>query len=478
MTDEDYARMLESVQENLRIIVDKINLAVDGQAPVFYLSFIEPPCSYQGTLLNNRRKSLYHTVRAMNDGLAGMLEDHPNAHYIEVNDLIRYFGDVKVTDAYLVQFTHAGLSGLADQYQFPVALVKRITHAVMILRAQAPVKLIITDLDNTLWKGVLAEVDQIVPHEHSEGWPLGYVESLLEFKRRGGLLAIASKNDEGPTLERFRAVWGSRMDLASFCSIKINWEPKSKNIQEILRETNLLPANALFIDDSPREIEEVRRVHPDLRVLTGEPTHWRNVILYSPHTQVARISSESSVRTETIQAKQQRDKMAEQMDRDSYLRSLDIRAKVIEIKGASHPKYARAAELINKTNQFNTTGKRWSEAEFGALFKAGGRIVALSATDRFGDNGLVAAAIVRGTASVQVVMSCRVFGLGLETALLSSVVGGILGSDHGFATASFQATGKNNTCATYFKDHGFLEDGEGWRTDRIPGSPDWIAWAE
>jgi FkbH-like protein len=173
----------------------------------------------------------------------------------------------------------------------------------MILRNDSPVKRIITDLDDTLWKGVLAERDDLVPAEHTEGWPLWYVEALLEFKRRGGLLAISSKNDEAPTLDRILKVWGHRLPPSAFCSIKINWEPKSRKIQAILKETNLLASNALFIDDNPRETDEVQWVLPGIRTLTGEPSAWRSVILFSPHTQVARITPESTARTGMAQAK-------------------------------------------------------------------------------------------------------------------------------------------------------------------------------
>jgi FkbH-like protein len=473
-SDENYASSLATVTEHTFDLIRKINSAVGMAVPVFFLAFAEPPATYQGVLLNNRRKSLYHFVHTLNDRMSEFLEESPGAHYIEINDLIRYMGDAVVSDAYVNHFTHAGFLGSSDAI-FD-SIMTRTSHAMTILRSESPVKLIITDLDNTLWKGVLAEMDDIVPHEHTEGWPLGYVESLLEFKRRGGLLAISSKNDHDATLERFAKVWRGRLSIDDFCSVKINWDPKSKNIQEILSETNLLPTNALFIDDNPREIEEVTRVFPALRTLSGEQSAWRNVILYSPHTQVARISDESAARTELILAKRKRDELADKMDRGTYLRSLGIRVHVDSIDDSSHPKYARAAELVNKTNQFNTTGKRWSTAEFDSLLSGSGagRIVAMSASDKFGDNGLVAVAIVRGNVIEQVVMSCRVFGLGIETALLERVLRSIAIENGDAARAKFVTTGKNKTCASFYRDHGFTEDEGQWHAGAFPACPDWI----
>lgn len=339
-----------------------------------------------------------------------------------------------------------------------------------ILRAESPIKLIVTDLDNTLWRGVVAEFDQLVPHEHFDGWPLGYVEALLEFKRRGGLLAISSKNDHAPTLERFKTIWGTRLGIEEFCSIKINWGPKSESIRQILAETNLLPGNVLFVDDNPREIEEVMQALPEIRTLTGDQTAWRNVILYSAQTQVARITDESAARTQMIQAKVQRDTLGAGMDREAYLQSLQIQAQFDEITDADHPRFARASELINKTNQFNTTGRRWTGADFDALFAAGGRLVAVSSSDKFGENGLIAVAVVRGKVIEQVVMSCRVFGMGLETALMCQ----LFAAAEPPALALFAETGKNKASASYFKDHGFVPEGSSWAVGAAPSWPDWV----
>lgn len=477
LTDSQYRDALNATSGQVRNVISKVGQAVGSSKPVFYLSFTEPSSTYQGVLLNNRRKSLYHVVRTLNDEMAALLETEPNSHYLEINDLVRYHGDESISDVYLRHFTHAGFLGTNDSQKIFRSILSRVENAMQVLRAETPVKLIITDLDNTLWKGVLAEFDSIVSHHHIEGWPLAYAEGLLEFKRRGGLLAIASKNDHDATLERFGKVWGNRLTIEDFCSTRINWEPKSQNIQQILQETNLLPENVLFIDDNPREIEEVTRVFPAMRTLSGDPLLWRNAIIYSPHTQVPRISGESSNRTELMQAKQKRDQLATEMDRESYLMSLEIRVSIDASIDASDAKFARASELVNKTNQFNTTGKRWATADFDELFASGGRIITLSASDRFGDSGLVAAAIVQDREIVQVVMSCRVFGLGIESALLRGVIQRI-GADSGSSpvVGRFVDTGKNRTCASFFRDHGFtLSDGDDrWISGDMPVVPAWI----
>lgn len=468
-SEAEFADYMDYARGRLRHFVENISGAVQGRAPVFVLSLPEPSSTYQGILLNNRKMSLHRAVCLLNDELAGRLDTEPSFYYIELNDIVRFLGARDISDEYTSHFSHGGVMGAGGRF-FYEALVVRIHQALSILRAEEPIKLIVTDLDNTLWRGVLAEFDTIIPHEHTEGWPIGYAEALLEFKRRGGLLAISSKNDHDETLQRFKTVWGDKLRIDDFCSVKINWKPKSQNIAEILAETNLQAQNVLFVDDNPREIEEVKRALPAIRTLSGDETLWRSHILYSPHTQVAGISTESAHRTQMIAAKSARDEISTRMSREDYLRELEIRVELREVKSKADKDYPRALELINKTNQFNTTGRRWSENDMAGLFAAAGVLVTLRAADKFGDNGLVSVAIVRGPVIEQVVLSCRVFGLGIETALLSHLMHG-----HGIEAGLLTDTGRNKACAAFYGDHGFTADGDRWLAGEKPGAPAWIA---
>ncbi|MCE1235359.1 MAG: HAD-IIIC family phosphatase [Hyphomicrobiales bacterium] len=468
-SDDELAAFMERVRAGLEVLLADVAAAIDGRAPVFVLSLFEPVATYQGLLLNGRRRSLHRIVTSLNDAMADALEGLPSCHYLELNDLMRHFGDRDLDDGYVNHFTHGGIKGKLS-VPFHRAIVVRIWHALMVAKADRPIKLIVTDLDNTLWIGVLAEYDEIVPHLHTEGWPLGYVEALLEFKRRGGLLAIASKNDHDETVERFGKVWGARLKIEDFCATEINWGPKSQSVRRILEATNLQADNVLFIDDNPREIDEVTRAFPTIRTLSGDESLWRSHILYSPHTQVARITAESANRTDMIAAKAQRDRAAATMSRADYLRDLKIVARIRAIRRPQDPDRPRAVELLNKTNQFNTTGKRWSDAEVDALFREGGALIALSARDEFGDNGLVSVAALRGGVIEQVVLSCRVFGLGVETALLSHVL-----REHRPQAALFADTGRNKTCATLWRDLGMTEADGRWIVGAPPPAPEWVS---
>lgn len=442
--------------------------------PIFFLPFIEPPATIRGILGDNRTASLYTLVRSLNDKLAEILGKGTRGYYLETGDLRTYYGDHDAYDGYISHFTHSLLLDSINGNAFYQSVLARIESAISIIESKDPIKIIITDLDNTLWKGVIAEEDEIVPHEHTEGWPIGYVEALLECKRRGILLAISSKNNVDITVDNFRKLWGTRITLDDFCSVKINWEPKSESIGKILAETNLLAQNALFIDDNPLEIAEVLRIHPDIRTLSDDPRSWRMLLLYSPETQVARISDESSRRTELLKAKIQRDAHAQMTDRESYLRSLNLSIDISAITTSNHAKFSRSFELINKTNQFNTNGRRWTAAELEDFISRGGRIISVSAKDVYAEHGLIAVALISSAGINQIVMSCRVFGLGIETALVSRCVS-LLRISGSALRATFLRTAKNSAAAGFFEKNGFeLTDQSG--DMQLIKAPSWPAW--
>lgn len=466
------------------IIKNRIDFLINNFAhkkPLFFLSFIEPPQTTKGFFHNNRSDSIYRIVRNINDFLSDYLASIHNAYFVEVNDILSYYGSGESADSYYQHFAHGGTFGHEQSEKFYLSLLQRINNALQTLSLDSPIKMIITDLDNTLWKGVAAEEEDIIPWMHIEGWPIGYIEALLECKRRGIILAVCSKNDELTTIENFRKICDNKIQIEDFFSLKINWKPKSENIKEILEEANIMADNAIFIDDNPLEIEDVTRVFPTMRTLSVPQQRWRNVLLHSPQTQNTVLSAESQNKTELLKAKVVRDKISSSMDRDSFLKSLDLRVNITNIRNSNHSQFSRALELLNKTNQFNTTGKRWSESDLAHIFLEGGAtIFAANVQDRLANHGLTAVAIVSDNTIFQVVLSCRVFGLGIETVLLHRLMNLILSARADPVIAYLNDTGRNASCRNFYLDHGFkLQENNESRTQKwlgsdIPAEPSWI----
>jgi FkbH-like protein len=359
------------------------------------------------------------------------------------------------------------MAAMSDHYDirretFPQMIWTEALAMLRTIRQVDSVKLVVVDLDDTLWNGVSGESRDVVPDmAMTEGWPIGFVEALAYLKQRGVLLAIISKNDEDRIKSIWSGIFGKKIRLDDFAVRRINWQPKVDNMREVLAEVNLTPRSVVFIDDNPVERAAMRAAFPDMRVLGKYPYYLRRILLWAPEAQVASITAESSRRTEMIQAQIERETQRKALSREEFLLTLGVQVQVLEIADPSHPRFARAFELVNKTNQFNTTGRRWKQEECVSGFRDGMKFYAFEVSDKFTEYGLVAVMIVQDTAIEQMVMSCRVVGLGVEETALAVVTAKIREMHPGAEiTARFVETEANLLCRSTYPDAGFVgQDG-------------------
>jgi len=443
----------------------------------FVAGFIVPQQNPLGRMMPRHEFSnLQHLVRRLNEHLEEICLSRTNVHYVDLDEIASRIGKRHILDDSLHAISHGAMAGDFDHEhdskrlqppgqpfsenrelkteEFLDAVWDDILARYQILTRQDPVKIVIVDLDDTLWRGVLAE-DGI--HQHGlEGWPLGVVEALQFLKKRGILLAIASRNDESLIRERWEEIFQGRLRFDDFASIRINWNPKTQSIREILEETNLLPGNALFIDDNPVERDAVRREFPEIRVLGEDLYGIREYLLSAPELDVPSVTEESASRTEMIRAQVDREESRKSMSREEFLKSLNIKIEHLVIRHASDRNYERALELLNKTNQFNTTGRRWTPEEILRFLSKGGAIHAFKVKDKFTSYGLVSLLLVKGNCICQFVMSCRVLGLDVEQQMLQEVVDRIIAPE---VTAEYAKTEKNHLCTDLYAKNGFeLQD--------------------
>lgn len=270
-------------------------------------------------------------------------------------------------------------------------------------------------------------------------------------------------------MQLWKARFGARLLLEDFVSRKINWRTKVENLEEILQETNLLPGNVLFVDDNPVERASIQAAFPAVRAIGPEPLLWRRILLWSPETQVASISAESTARTAMVQAQVERETQRKQMSREEFLASLNVQLDLLEIHTTEHPRFKRAIELINKSNQYNTTGIRWSEQQCQAAFAEGTSFFAFEVKDRFTPYGLVGVVVVKGTHVEQFVMSCRVVGMSVELAALATIFDIIRTRNPGAEpiTASLEHTPANTLARDLWSRCGFNERAGLWQS--MPG---------
>jgi FkbH-like protein len=286
------------------------------------------------------------------------------------------------------------------------------------------VKLVIFDLDDTMWRGQIAE------HYGNEGkwpvfvgWPLGIWEAINHLRARGILTAICSKNDAGLVEARWdRAVTSRWVTLDDFTFREINWNPKAQNIAKIIKQASLTPKSVVFVDDNPVERESVAAALPGIRVIGSNPFVVRRILLWSSETQVARLSSESVNRDAMMRKQQLREAERVSMSREEFLRGLNCSIRLSRLSSTSSSDFPRSLELLNKTNQFNTTGERWSEAQIAGFFAEGGCFYVFSVEDKFTQYGLVGVILYKSGGFRQFAMSCRVLGLDIEASVISEII--------------------------------------------------------
>ncbi|MBV9859807.1 MAG: HAD-IIIC family phosphatase [Alphaproteobacteria bacterium] len=450
----------------------------------FVFPYLVPQQNLVGRLMPryDLRNPVYF-VEKLNEALARELEAYSNTYFFDFNEVAATHGRRFVQEDMIGAFNHGSFLGdfdfghdanrlepaskAKDVYEERVLL---ITHAAWeelvamyrAIRQTDMVKMVVIDLDDTLWRGVVAELN---PDEMPtvEGWPKGFWEALAFLKRRGVLLGIISKNEESRVLEVWDQILGRDLALDDFAIRRINWRPKAENMAEILSVVNLLPRNVVYIDDNPAQRAEMKAQFPDIRVLGGTPFTWRHILLWSAETQTAAITAESAARTEMVRAQVAREEQRQSLSQEQFLVSLNVRMNLFEVSGVTHARFPRVLELINKTNQFNTTGRRWTREECIAAFAGGTKFYAFEVADLYTEYGLVGVLVVDKTGIQQFVMSCRIMGLEAEIAAVS-MIGDLLRARG--ATTIFAAmveTERNLPCRDVYARCGFEAVEGGWK---------------
>jgi len=290
-----------------------------------------------------------------------------------------------------------------------------------------PKKGLVTDLDDTLWAGIVGEVGVKGVHwhleEHAQLHGL-YQQFLASLASAGVLIAVASKNDAAIVHQAFE-----RDDLllskASVFPIEAHWRPKSESMQHILQKWNVLADSVVFVDDSPIEVAEVQDAFPEMECLVFTKGDHPAFLALLSHLRnrfaKAAISEEDSFRSQSIRDSSAFQELAtgERNSPDDFLQRVEGRLTFHSGKLANPAELARAFELINKTNQFNLNGKRYDDVTW-AKFLIDSRtcLVTVSYEDKFGKLGRIAVLMGRSVEKKFIVeswvMSCRAFSRRIE----------------------------------------------------------------
>lgn len=340
-------------------------------------------------------------------------------------------------------------------------------------------KCLVLDLDNTLWGGVIGD-DGLEGIVLGEGTALGEAHLALQryalrLRERGIILAVCSKNEASIAMQAFEKHPEMALKAEHIAAFHANWEPKPQNLRAIASRLNIGLDSLVFVDDNPAERAAVREALPMVAVpeLPADAAHYVRCVSQAGYFEALSFTSEDRQRGESYAANAARDAARESSGTlEEFLSGLDM---IGTFDAVGPVDLARATQLINKTNQFNTTTRRRTQDEVAALLADASTLtLQVRLADRFGDNGLIAVALLvadpahpRQLVIDTWVMSCRVFGRQLEHETMNELVSRARARGAESLRAAYIPTAKNGVVKALYEGLGFSPDG---------GSADGTTW--
>lgn len=463
-------------------------------APIFIDNLPEPTVQPRG--MAERGIAGHRTrFRLANVALAELANALPDVHVIDVAAVLGAHGAMPLLDDWQTSFTHFGSPGWllqrpesekaavhgifpdmaplaaaigGDPYRRETVMAEAHIDALVTVTGTGRKKCVILDLDGTLWPGVLAETGSPFAWspEVSGGYSyiglyFGLHEALKCLRQRGVVLACVSKNDEATVRELWRYADHYPADKLltpdDFVTWRINWDDKVGNIRSIVEELGFAPESFLFIDDNPVERDRVRQRLPEVEVWGEDPFALRRRLLTDPRLQLPVITAEAAARSDLVKAEIGRQHLrAETLDEAAYIASLALDARCERLAPGSD-RIDRVVELFQRTTQFNTAGRTFAAGELAQLAaRDDACVLTLTLKDRFGDYGMVGAAVVAAGEIVQLAMSCRALGMGVEHTFMHHVIQAA-GGQGATLRGRIVATARNIPVRHLYRDSGFAE---------------------
>jgi FkbH-like protein len=427
---------------------------------VFVVSWTVPLHQRGNAILSLKGQGLRKLLLKMNLKLAEELENCPSIYLLDGQRWMEMVGK----NSYSPKLWYLTKTPFhADVFRRAAADVKSAISAVL----GASKKLVIVDLDDTLWGGVVGDLGwqnlRLGGHDYLGEAYLDFQRALKGLRNRGILLAIVSKNEESVALEALAKHPEMVLRLDDFAAYRINWNDKAANIAELAVELNLGLNSAVFIDDNPVERARVREALPEVCVpeWPDDKTLFASQLLELDCFDSAYTTPEDISRHNMYAAEKRRQLSGKEVSSaEEWLRSLDTEITVQELGDADR---VRVVQLMNKTNQMNLSTRRVTEQELQVWLEAGNRkLWAFRVKDKFGDSGLTGILSLDLESDIayitDFVLSCRVMGRNVEKAIVAFAVQYCSGVGLKELRAKYLPTSKNKPCLKFWLSSGFLFD--------------------
>jgi FkbH-like protein len=419
------------------------------------------------TLFGSLDRSLPGTVRNLIDGINRELAGHVPGSDDVLFDVAGLAETVGLADWHSTQLWNMAKFSFSDEL-IPL-YADHLARTIAAIRGKSR-KALILDLDNTVWGGVIGD-DGLGGIHVAQGDARGEahlaVQQLaLDLRQRGIVLAVCSKNTDSVAREPFENHPEMLLKLKHIAVFQANWNDKATNIQAIAEELSLGLDSMVFLDDNPAERGLVRKLLPQVAVpeLPEEPAYYARTLAAAGYFEAVAFAAEDLMRAGFYQDNAKRANLQRQVGGvDAYLASLDMTITFQPFDATSR---ARIVQLINKSNQYNLTTRRYTEPEVAeaendpAVFTLQVRLA-----DIFGDNGMISVVICRpGDARVWEIdtwlMSCRVLGRKVEHMVLREILGQARTTGILKLVATYRPTDRNKLVVDHYARLGFTKVGE------------------
>ena len=455
-----------------------------SQAHLILHNMEMPAAPARGIFDGQQAQGQCEAIRKINSEIQRLAREHIGVFVLDYDGLAAQYGRDRWHDerkwlTMRMPIAADALNTLAQEYvRFLLPLKGRICKALVV------------DLDNTLWGGVLGE-DGLHGIQIGQEYPgaafLQLQRAILDLYQRGIILAVCSKNNLADAKEVFEKRAEMLLKPEHFAALRINWQDKAQNLREIAKELNIGIDSLAFLDDNPVERQRVMTELPEVTVIEipADPMQYAAVLRACPVFERLTLSAEDQERGRYYAEQRRREELQQgATSLEDFYRSLEMEAEFASVTPGS---LARIAQLTQKTNQFNTTTKRYTEQQIMDLAQdPAWKVLGLRLKDRFGDNGLVGVAILHHHGEVSeidtLLMSCRVIGRTVENAMLATLAQEAQASGACRLQGWFLPTKKNEPAREFFPTNGFepireQADGVLWELDlrkTMPAMPAWI----
>lgn len=465
-----YEALLNALRRNGSAAIVLHNLFADGI-----------PC--MGVLDAQRQESEVQILAELNRSIFELCLRYTDVYLLDLHTLIYSLGWKQVFDprAWYVSknpFSKAALVELGQEYG---KLFQVMTGRIR--------KCIVLDCDNTLWGGIVGEVGchgVILGQDYPGNCYQALQREILHLYNRGILVALCSKNNEEDVLEVFRDNREMLLSLEHVAAYQINWNPKAENIRAIAKKLNIGLDSLVFVDDSEFECDSVRAQLPEVEIvhLHGDPSSYAGLLRSCGLFNALSYTQDDKMRNQNYKAEEERTRLKEAaVSMEDYLRSLQMEAHILI---NSMPTVPRIAQMTQKTNQFNLTTRRYTEAHIRQFMEStDSDVIAIAVKDKISDLGIIGVMIMKYEQTVAEVdtllLSCRALGRHIEEVLFAQGVEQARRKGCTSIVGKYLPTKKNMQVADLYprlglKDQLELENGTRIWQDKLPmvSLPDYI----